>query len=268
MNTTRKRLVIAGSALGVLVVGAIVAWLLFSGNAPDEATLADAVDVVVSDREGDSAGSGTTEAPVVTTEGVTTTTTDDGSGDEPIRVDGTWSVDTTIGQFSFQDATSSFAGFRVAEELSGIGAVDAVGRTPDVAGTITLEGTTLVAGSFTADLSTLTTDRSRRDSAVRRALAVTEFPTATFEISEPIDFGSIPDGETAISVSAEGDLTVKGVTNRATIDLEAQLVDDVIVVVGQIPVVFADFGVAVPSAAIVLRAEDHGIIEVQLFFTR
>ncbi len=67
---------------------------------------------------------------------------------------------------------------------------------------------------------------------------------------------------------AAGDLTVKGITNRVAIELEAQLVDDVIVVVGQIPVVFADFDVVVPSAPIVLSAEDNGIIELQLFFTR
>jgi polyisoprenoid-binding protein YceI len=253
MNVTQKRVVIAGAALIGLVVAGVVSWLLFSGNAPEEATLGDAVDVVQSSPP-------TSVAPTATT-GRSTTIAPEG-------VDGTWTVDTSIGEFSFQDATSSFVGFRVVEELQGIGAVDAVGRTPDVTGSIEIVGTAMTAGTFTAELATLTTDRSRRDNAVRRALGVTEFPTATFAIDGPVDFGSVPADGQSISVSSTGQLTVKGVTAPVEFRLDAQLVDDVIVVVGQIPVVFADFGVAVPSAPVVLSASDEGIVEFQLFFTR
>jgi hypothetical protein len=50
--------------------------------------------------------------------------------------------------------------------------------------------------------------------------------------------------------------------------IEAQLVDDNIVVVGSLDIVFADYGVSVPSAPIVVSAEDHGVVEFQLFFTQ
>ena len=53
--------------------------------------------------------------------------------------DGTWKVDTSIGSFS--DFTNSFVGYRVQEQLSGIGANTAVGRTPNVSGTITIAAT-------------------------------------------------------------------------------------------------------------------------------
>ena len=43
---------------------------------------------------------------------------------------GTWTVDTSIGEFSFEDSTGTFVGFRVQEELCGIGSTTAVGRTP------------------------------------------------------------------------------------------------------------------------------------------
>jgi hypothetical protein len=39
-----------------------------------------------------------------------------------------------------------------------------------------------------------------------------------------------------------------------------------VVVVGTVEVVFADYGVSVPDAPIVVSAEDHGIIELQLYF--
>ena len=64
------------------------------------------------------------------------------------------------------------------------------------------------------------------------------------------------------------DLEHDGVTQTVTIPLQAQLVDDAIVVVGSIDIVFADYGVEVPSAPIVVSADDHSPLELQLFFTR
>jgi polyisoprenoid-binding protein YceI len=264
MTTFQKRLLYALGAVAVLVVGLVVAWRIFSGNAPAEATLDDAVRAIQ-----DASTTTTTagEAPSTTEgpgESVPSTTAPAPADD----VDGTWTVNTDIGEFSFQDATSSFVGFRVAEELRGIGAVDAVGRTPDVSGTIEIDGTTMTDGSFTAELATLTTDRSQRNAAVRRALDTATFPTAMFELADPVEFGAVPTGGESIAVTVPGELTIKGITKAVELELEAQLVDDVIVVVGQIPVVFADFEVSVPSAPVVLSAADNGIIEVQLFFSK
>jgi hypothetical protein len=42
-------------------------------------------------------------------------------------------------------------------------------------------------------------------------------------------------------------------------------VDDNIVV-GSLDIVFADYGVSVPTAPIVVSAQDHGVVEFQLFF--
>jgi hypothetical protein len=53
-----------------------------------------------------------------------------------------------------------------------------------------------------------------------------------------------------------------------TIPLQAQLVDSTIVVVGSLDIDFADYGVEVPTARIVVSAEDHGPLELQLFFTK
>ena len=71
-----------------------------------------------------------------------------------------------------------------------------------------------------------------------------------------------------MSVAAIGELTIHGVTTPVTIPLEAQLVGDNIVVVGSLDIVFADYGVSVPSAPVVLSAEDEGVVELQLFFSQ
>ena len=163
----------------------------------------------------------------------------------------------------------SFAGFRVNEVLAGgIGDFTAVGRTADVSGSIELTDTALVAATVEVTMATLRTDNGSRDGQVRRALNANEFPLATFTLVEPVKLPAGTADEGSFSGSAEGDLTIKGVTNRAVFDLEAQLVGDRIVVVGSSEVAFADYGVRAPSAPIVVSVEDHGIMEFQLFFTR
>lgn len=49
-------------------------------------------------------------------------------------------MDTSIGEFSYDDSTGTFVGVRVDVELTGIGSTTAVGRTPDVSGTIVAVG--------------------------------------------------------------------------------------------------------------------------------
>lgn len=71
-----------------------------------------------------------------------------------------------------------------------------------------------------------------------------------------------------MSVAVAGDLTIHGVTRRVELTLQATLVDDVIVAVGNIDVTFTDFGVTMPTAPIVVSVEEAGQIELQLFFTR
>ncbi|WP_420637699.1 YceI family protein [Candidatus Poriferisocius sp.] len=186
----------------------------------------------------------------------------------PDGVSGVWTVDTSIGEFTYEDSTGTFIGFRVDEELAGIGATTAVGRTPEVSGSITIDGETVTAVRVEADMSAITTDDARRDRPVQGALNTREFPIAVFELTEPIDLGDDPASGEPVSATAVGELTVKGITRPVEVALQAQLVDDTVVVVGSTEVVFADYDVSVPRVPIVLSAEDHGTIEMQLFFTR
>jgi len=103
---------------------------------------------------------------------------------------------------------------------------------------------------------------------VQEALETSSYPTATFVLTEPIDLGSAATSGEATTVTAVGDLTIHGVTTKVSIPLQVQLVDDTIVLVGSVDVTFSDYGVSVPTAPIVLSAADHGVVELQLFFTK
>jgi polyisoprenoid-binding protein YceI len=205
--------------------------------------------------------------PAVNIDSATESLDSKASGDPASEVDGTWTIDRTIG--TFDDFTSTFAGYRVQEELASIGAKTAVGRTPDVEGSFTIDSTGISKAEFTVDMTTLRSDEDRRDNAIRgQAIETSRFPTATFTLTEPVPLDQIPAEGTKISVDATGDLTLHGVTKEVTIPLEAQRTANVIAVTGQLDVPFADFGISQPTSFAVLSIEDHGILEVQLFLTK
>lgn len=89
---------------------------------------------------------------------------------------------------------------------------------------------------------------------------------ATFLLDAPV---ALPDADDSpVSIEVLGRLTVNGIGQIVPVFLEAQLVENTIVVVGSIEVTFADYDVAVPSAVIVVSAKDHGVVEFQLLFVR
>jgi polyisoprenoid-binding protein YceI len=192
--------------------------------------------------------------------GGSSTTTGDG-------LDGTWNVDASIGSFS--DFSGSFVGYRVEEELANVGAETAVGRTPDVTGSLMLAGTQITAVEMSADLSTLQSDKSQRDGQLhRQALESDQFPIATFSLTQPIDLGTVPADGQVIQATATGDLTIHGVTKSVQIPVEARVAGDVVTVTGSIDILFADYGMSRPTSFLVLSIADHGTMEFQLQFTK
>ncbi|MEM8922693.1 MAG: YceI family protein [Actinomycetota bacterium] len=183
-------------------------------------------------------------------------------------VAGVWTVDTETGEFDYESATGSFVGFRIEEELRAVGSTTAVGRTGTIDGALTIEGDTVVEAGFEVDLTTITTETSNRDDNVQDALETAQFPTASFALTAPIELGTgAADGE-AVTATAEGDLTIHGVTRPVEFALDAQLVDETIVVVGSTLISFADFDVEVPNGGPVISVDDVGVVELQLLFTR
>jgi polyisoprenoid-binding protein YceI len=175
-----------------------------------------------------------------------------------------WQVQTSIGSFS--TFTSSFVGYRVQEELAGIGGNTAVGRTPDVTGTMTTVGLTLTKAEFTANLASLVSDDDRRDGQLRKqSLETNKFPSATFVLTDPITLPADATPDQELTVTAHGDLTLHGETHPIQIPLRGRLQGDVLVIVGSVEITFADFGIQKPESFKVLSVADHGTLEVQLF---
>jgi polyisoprenoid-binding protein YceI len=181
-------------------------------------------------------------------------------------IDGTWTVDTTIGDFE-ADFSSTWVGFRVSEVLNPGGEVDAVGRTPVVSGQLSASGTVLESAVIEADLTAIVSDRPRRDGAIQRALGTAEFPSAAFVSSGPVELSAVP-GEEPFTVSVPGSMTIRDVSQDVMLDLTAQRVGDVVVVVGALLVDFTAFGVTMPTAPIVVSVENEGDLEWQLFFRK
>ncbi|MDE0654234.1 MAG: YceI family protein, partial [bacterium] len=188
--------------------------------------------------------------------------------DEPAAagLDGVWSVNTTLG--SFEDYTSSWAGYRVGEELSGIGATDAVGRTPAVSGTLEIAGTSVTAAVVEVDLTTVISDRPQRDGLVRRSLDTQQFPSARFELTEPVTFESLPAAGESVTATVVGAFEIHGAGRPVEISLEATWIEGVVIVGGTFEIRFEDYGIVPPRAPVVLSVEDVGTIELLLNFTR
>src|SRR5439155_13687751 len=148
---------------------------------------------------------------------------------------------TTGTDSTWKVSTGSLVGYRVKEVLFGQSNV-AVGRTGKIAGSMTVSGTSITAGSFTVDMATVTSDQSRRDEQFNgRIMDTGAFPTATFELTKPIELASIPAEGTEKTVRATGELTLHGVTRTVAFDLTGRLTGSEVQVAGSIPVTFADW---------------------------
>ncbi|HZQ78580.1 MAG TPA: YceI family protein [Acidimicrobiia bacterium] len=174
----------------------------------------------------------------------------------PASFDGTWTA-----------TTGSQAGYRVKELLFGQSA-EAVGRTGNVDGALTLSGTKVETAAVSIDLGSVTSDRSQRDGQFRnRIMDVTRYPTATFTLTQPIDLGTLPADGATITVPATGDLTLHGTKRAITTTLSARRTGGRIEVNGTIPVTFADYNIPNPSFG-PAQTEDHGDIEFLIAFAK
>ena len=134
----KKWLMIGGAGI---VVAALAIWFVFLRNDAPDAVDVDAAneqldaDLAAAGDDGDDSADASTF-----------------DGD----INGEWIIDDEIGDFDFETASGSFAGFRVDEELT-VGAVVAVGRSGGVTGSLTIDDGQLIAADVTVDaVGTLT----------------------------------------------------------------------------------------------------------------
>ncbi len=250
----------------VLFFGAIFLYAKVINDSPDELTTSDldaalAVDTTVVD-------AATDEPPVPDSTVADAPATTAGNA----AADGTLVETTVTDEAPAEGSTSTWlatdpstVGYRVGENLFGVD-TEAVGRTNTVDGSLTIEGTTLTTTDFTIDVATIESDDSRRDGQFRgRIMSVEEFPTATFALTAPVELGTEPVDGAEVAVSASGELMLRGVTQPVTFDLTAKMENGRIGVLGAIPVVFADYGIANPSTS-GITTDDNGLLEFVLVF--
>lgn len=226
-------LVTAAVVATLLVVGAPYVYLHFiKGDAPAPLTIGESVSAsVVSSTQPSSSG------------------TKGGSGQ--------WHV-----------SDGSVVGYRVNEVLFGQRG-EAVGRTDQVTGSVSVVGTSITDAGFSVDMTTVTSDEDRRDEQFNgRIMETATYPTATFALTMPINLGSRPREGVTTTATATGDLTLHGVTRSVTFDVAAKLDGDVVRIVGSVPVTFADYDIENPSYAPITATEDHGVLEFALNLTR
>jgi polyisoprenoid-binding protein YceI len=239
--------------LVMLGFGAILIYANFINDPADELTVVDLAERLQEPTTGPT-DTGPTDTGPTDTGPTDTGPTDTGPTDT--GVDGTWVI-----------TPASELGYRVKEILFGV-STEGVGRTNEITGELVIEDTQVVAASFEVDVASITSDDGRRDGQFRgRIMSTAEFPTATFVLSEPIELGVIPADSQQIVAPATGELTLRGVTNTVTFDVTAQRQDDRIGVLGNIPVVFADYQIANPSIS-GITTEDNGLLEFVLVFER
>lgn len=246
MAGSRRSLgIFAGLVVVVLAVVGFGGWWFFiRDDAPEKADIGNAADTL----EQQGGDSDTTAGP-------------GGS------IEGTWQVDKSVG--SFDDFSGTWAGYRVQEELSGIGSNTAVGRTPNVTGTLTVDGDQVTGVEVEVDLATLQSDSGSRDSALRaRGLQTDQFPKGTFKLTEPLAVPARIEGGQQSSTTAKGELTIHGVTKPVTVKVDTKMANGKVAVVGSAPVKLTDFGIEPPTGFRVLSIKDDGSFEFQIFFAK
>jgi polyisoprenoid-binding protein YceI len=196
--------------------------------------------------------------PVALSTTGSSTTGDGGGGDARASADGDWQV----------AQGDSFAGYRVRETFAGFTSPsDAVGRSPAVEGSLTVDGDSVPAAELEVDMTQLRSDTSARDAALRGSgLETDEFPTATFRLTEPIDLGATPAVGSEVTATATGELTLHGVTQPVDIPIQAVWSGDRIEVVGSTDLDMTDYDIEPPTTGRVVSIEEVGTLEFQLFF--
>jgi polyisoprenoid-binding protein YceI len=247
----KNRFLLGGAlaAVAAIIVAAGAWYFLIRSDAPEEVSLEAALDAA---RNVSSTPATSSSTPAT---GSTATTANDGSSS---NLSGTWNLVA---------GGSSFAGYRVQEELAGIGSATAVGRTTFLTGTLQFDGEQVTSVDVTADMTKLTSDKPQRDGQLRnQGIEYSKYPTSTFKLTSPITISDVPPAGTSLKQTISGELTLHGVTKAITMDVEGVIQDGKLVVVGSTNIVFADYNIGKPQGASVLSIADNGTMELQLIF--
>lgn len=135
----------------------------------------------------------------------------------------------------------------------------AIGQTSQVSGDLALDyaDPSRSSGSFSVDISTLTSDSARRDNAIRgRWLESSTYPLATFVIRSITGLPADPQEGQPLNFKMQGEMTVRQATRAVEWDVTATLTGDTLTGTATTFILMADFGVTPPDIGGVLRVKD------------
>jgi polyisoprenoid-binding protein YceI len=257
MSRSRLLAIVAVAVIAVAVGGFIVYDQVLRGDSIAALSLPSAAPTT--------AASSATSTPTAAGSTAPEATASAAAGSTDGAVAGTWTI----------PAGSSQAGYRVREQLANLPAEsDAVGRTDQVTGSITLETsgstTTLTAGTITVDTTSITSDESRRDNRLRsEGLETDAYPTATFTVTQPVEIPAAALTGTPSTLTLVGDLELHGVKKSVSIPAQAQLIDGTIQVAGSLGFPLADFGITAPNiGGFIVSIADEGTLEFLVSFSK
>jgi polyisoprenoid-binding protein YceI len=244
-NSTKKRRlpwIIGGlAAVALLVLGGVFLYARFLAPAPEEELAL-----------GQPAAAGTTAA--ATESGANAGGTDAGQATDLSRLNGQWSI-----------ATGSQAGYRVDEVLSGQ-PVTVVGRTSEVTGDAVVADAALTDATIEVELDSVATDNASRDQFFHSTLLdVPKNPVATFTLTDPAPLTALAEGTATVPLT--GELTIAGATRPVAFDAQVQTNGNQVQVQGQIPMVYADYGITAPDLGFV-KVEPEGVVEFLVALAR
>lgn len=193
----------------------------------------------------------------VKTEGVNA----QGAKEATTDVNGEWSVV----QGSARNYTS--VGFTFDEVLPAERTTTS-GSTTNVTGAAKISGEVVEQANVAVDMEMLTTDKTVRDRSMKDKLFKTaEFPQATFELTEPVDFTGVPADGTLSTVELSGDLTIKGKTQPVTGTFDVLRDGKYLVIGGSLPINRLDFDVVTPEF-IAAKIAEEGELNIRLSFVK
>jgi polyisoprenoid-binding protein YceI len=168
---------------------------------------------------------------------------------------------------TYHVSAGSLVGYRVDEILVGQ-KTTAVGRTSEVTGTVSVDGTSVPTATFTAQMASVVSDQSGRNAQFRgRIMDTATYPTATFTLTHPIALADIPAVGAITSARATGTLTLRGKTRSVTFTLSAERTASGVEVQGDIPVLFSAWDIPNPSFG-PIDTQNHGTMEFLLHLTQ
>ncbi|MCS4530943.1 YceI family protein [Corynebacterium sp. ES2794-CONJ1] len=142
------------------------------------------------------------------------------------------------------------------------------GSTRGVRGDIKIAGGTIQSGRIEVDMTSISSDRERRDINVRRKIFDTDiYPTANFRLTQPVDISSLPSNGAAGVVNITGELTIKDTTQEITSEFLAVRDGDRISMSSTIDINRIDYGVKTPDF-VAAKIDEEGELNILLTFEK